>query len=64
MGLVRNQPVGYPAAGFLYPNPFLSYNESVADGVAELMRLILVNAGSSASVGTVRAPRWWCARCA
>ena len=40
MGLVRNQPVGYPAAGFLYPNPFLSYNESVADGVAELMRLI------------------------
>jgi len=45
MGLVRNQPVGYPAAGFLYPNPFLSYNESVADGVAELMRLILMNAG-------------------
>jgi hypothetical protein len=45
MGRVRNQPVGYPAAGFLYPNPFLSYNESVADGVAELMRLILMNAG-------------------
>jgi hypothetical protein len=45
MGLVRNQPVGYPAAGFLYPNPFLSYNESVAQGVAELMRLILMNAG-------------------
>jgi len=45
MGLVRNQPVGYPPAGFLYPNPFLSYNESVADGVAELMRLILMNAG-------------------
>jgi len=45
MGLVRNQPVGYPAAGFLYPNPFLSYNESVALGVAELMRLILMNAG-------------------
>ena len=45
MGLVRNQPVGYPAAGFLYPNPLLSYNESVADGVAELMRLILMNAG-------------------
>jgi hypothetical protein len=33
------------AAGFLYPNPFLSYNESVAQGVAELMRLILMNAG-------------------
>ena len=31
---VRNQPVGYPAAGFLYPNPFMSYNESVALGVA------------------------------
>jgi hypothetical protein len=45
MGLVRNQPVGYPAAGFLFPNPFLSYNESVAQGVAELMRLILMNAG-------------------
>jgi hypothetical protein len=45
MGLVRNQPVGYPAAGFLNPNPFLSYNESVAQGVAELMRLILMNAG-------------------
>jgi hypothetical protein len=45
IGLVRNQPVGYPAAGFLYPNPFLSYNESVALGVAELMRLILMNAG-------------------
>jgi hypothetical protein len=45
MGLVRNQPVGYPAAGFLYPNPLLSYNESVALGVAELMRLILMNAG-------------------
>jgi hypothetical protein len=43
--MVRNQPVGYPAAGFLYPNPFLSYNESVAQGVAELMRLILMNAG-------------------
>jgi hypothetical protein len=27
------------------PNPFLSYNESVAQGVAELMRLILMNAG-------------------
>ncbi|MCV6985202.1 peptidoglycan-binding protein [Mycobacterium shinjukuense] len=45
LGRVRNQPVGYPAAGFLYPNPFLSYNESVALGVAELMRLILMNAG-------------------
>ena len=45
MGLVRNQPVGYPAAGFLYPNPLMSYNESVALGVAELMRLILMNAG-------------------
>jgi hypothetical protein len=45
MGRVRNQPVGYPAAGFLYPNPFLSYNESVALGVAELVRLILMNAG-------------------
>jgi hypothetical protein len=45
MGLVRNQPVGYPAAGFLYPNPLLSYNESVALGIAELMRLILMNAG-------------------
>lgn len=44
-GLVRNQPVGYPAAGFLYPNPFMSYNESVALGVAELTRLILMNAG-------------------
>jgi len=45
MGLVRNQPVGCSVAGFLYPNPFLSYNESVADGVAELMRLIPMNAG-------------------
>jgi hypothetical protein len=45
MGRVRNQPVGYPAAGFLYPNPFMSYNESVALGVAELVRLILMNAG-------------------
>ncbi|HEX7826181.1 MAG TPA: peptidoglycan-binding protein [Mycobacterium sp.] len=45
MGRVRNQPVGYPASGFLYPNPFLSYNESVAQGVAELVRLILMNAG-------------------
>jgi hypothetical protein len=45
MGRVRNQPVGYPASGFLYPNPFLSYNESVALGVAELLRLILMNAG-------------------
>jgi hypothetical protein len=45
MGRVRNQPVGYPASGFLYPNPFLSYNESVALGVAELVRLILMNAG-------------------
>jgi hypothetical protein len=44
-GLVRNQPVGYPAAGFLNPNPFMSYNESVALGVAELLRLILMNAG-------------------
>jgi hypothetical protein len=45
MGPVRNQPVGYPAAGFLYPNRFMSYNESVALGVAELVRLILMNAG-------------------
>jgi hypothetical protein len=45
MGRVRNQPVGYPASGFLYPNPFLSYNESVALGMAELVRLILMNAG-------------------
>ena len=45
MGRVRNQPVGYPASGFLYPNPFLSYNESVALGVAELVRLVLMNAG-------------------
>jgi hypothetical protein len=37
--------VGYPAAGFLNPNPFLSYNESVALGVTELVRLILLNAG-------------------
>lgn len=44
-GMVRNQPVGYPASGFLYPNPFLSYNESVALGVAELARLVLMNAG-------------------
>jgi hypothetical protein len=45
IGLVRNQPVGYPASGFLYPNPFMSYSESVALGVAELMRLIIMNAG-------------------
>lgn len=45
-GLVRNQPVGYPAIGFLNPDPFTSYNESVALGVAELMRLILMNAGT------------------
>jgi len=45
MGRVRNQPVGYPASGFLYPNPFLSYNESVGLGMAELVRLILMNAG-------------------
>jgi hypothetical protein len=45
MGRVRNQPVGYPSSGFLYPNPFMSYNESVALGVAELLRLILMNAG-------------------
>lgn len=44
-GKVRNQPVGYPAAGFLNPNPFLSYNESVAQGMAELIRLILMNGG-------------------
>ena len=45
MRIVRNQPVGYPAIGFLFPDPFTSYNESVAQGVAELMRLILMNAG-------------------
>jgi hypothetical protein len=45
MGIVRNQPVGYPAIGFLNPDPFTSYNESVALGVAELMRLINMNAG-------------------
>ncbi|MGV0795177.1 peptidoglycan-binding protein [Mycolicibacterium sp. XJ1819] len=44
-GVVRNQPVGYPALGFLNPDPFTSYNESVALGVAELARLILMNAG-------------------
>lgn len=45
MQIVRNQPVGYPAVGFLNPDPFTSYNESVAQGVAELVRLILMNAG-------------------
>lgn len=42
---VRNQPVAYPAIGFLNPDPHTSYNESVALGVAEGMRLILLNPG-------------------
>ncbi len=62
-GLVRNQPVGYPAAGFLYPNPFMSYNESVALGVVELTRLILMNAGSFYLCGYSQAPRSWCECC-
>jgi peptidoglycan hydrolase-like protein with peptidoglycan-binding domain len=45
MRTVRNQPVGYPAIGFLNPDPFTSYNESAAQGIAELVRLILMNAG-------------------
>lgn len=35
------QGVGYPAMGFLQPDPTVSYNESRAMGVAELLRLAL-----------------------
>ncbi|WP_194825047.1 peptidoglycan-binding protein [Nocardia sp. XZ_19_231] len=42
---VRNQPVAYPASGFLNPDPHTSYKESVALGVVEGMRLILMNSG-------------------
>ena len=34
------QPIGYPAGGFLNPNPNLSYTESVAEGVDEGARLL------------------------
>jgi hypothetical protein len=45
-GRVRNQPIGYPAGGFFGPpGPQMSYNESVALGVAEGMRLINMNPG-------------------
>ena len=37
--------MAYPAIGFLNPDPNTSYNESVALGVAEGMRLILLNPG-------------------
>ena len=37
----RQQGVGYPAMGFLQPNPQVSYNESRDAGVAELRRLAL-----------------------
>ncbi|MFD4351392.1 peptidoglycan-binding protein [Nocardia sp. NPDC058518] len=42
---VRNQPVAYPASGFLNPDPHTSYRESVALGVGEGIRLILLNPG-------------------
>lgn len=36
----RWQPIGYPASGFLTPDPNTSYNESVAAGVTEGLRLL------------------------
>ncbi|MFD8100281.1 peptidoglycan-binding protein [Nocardia fluminea] len=44
-GRVRNQPVAYPASGFLNPDPHTSYRESVALGVGEGIRLIPLNPG-------------------
>lgn len=41
----RWQGIGYPAVGFLNPDPHTSYNESVAIGVAEGLRLAEVFAG-------------------
>lgn len=36
----RWQPINYPAVGFLNPDPNTSYNESVAMGVSEGLRLV------------------------
>lgn len=45
------QGVGYPAMGFLQPDPNISYVESRDSGVAELLRLMLATPGNKVLYG-------------
>lgn len=45
------QGVGYPAMGFLQPDPMVSYNESRDAGVAEMLRLALPDPRPKVPIG-------------
>jgi peptidoglycan hydrolase-like protein with peptidoglycan-binding domain len=47
----QQQGVGYPAMGFLQPNPNISYNESRDAGTAELLRLSLPDPNPKVWIG-------------